>query len=215
MGGPSEQWLFSLNRDHVISAILPSFRGLPSRPKGLFFEGGREGVTSRAAIALNPNSEIGMGARPPRAQFSAPSRKTRAHRSHPKVLSQHAPGRRCPASEFGLKTAVGARWEIDAGDRLSSPTPANIAGSPPRICSLEPEKPILFAQKVQPFSSAARCTFQPPFTTKSRFKNDYPKQHDGISLFSIAATTAGCLVWLLPLPCNSSAMRPMIRAVMG
>jgi hypothetical protein len=35
--------------------------------------------------SFNPNSEIETGARPPRAQFSAPSRKTRAHRNVPIV----------------------------------------------------------------------------------------------------------------------------------
>jgi len=69
---------------------------------------------------FSPNSEIERGAHPPRVLFSAPSRKTRAHRNISNVQDriarqllaagrdQRRPGRACsPTSEFGFNPALG------------------------------------------------------------------------------------------------------------
>ena len=78
---------------------------------------GAHGVTRPTFVksVFIPDSEIERGAHPPRVRFSAPSRKTWAHRNYSKrswqptrkVLvarrGQQRPGRACsPSSEFGF-----------------------------------------------------------------------------------------------------------------
>ena len=73
-------------------------------------------ISENSQSELNPNSEVEWGARPPRASFSAPSRKTSAAPKSPNVplpsralgggtrgASRNTRGRVCsPTSKFGL-----------------------------------------------------------------------------------------------------------------
>jgi hypothetical protein len=89
-----------------------------SAPAGLREAGAVWPIFTRPEFAFIPHSEIGRGARPPRAQFCAPSRKTRTSRNVSSVRDRAArvmlaarrgqphPGRACsPTAEYAFMSS--------------------------------------------------------------------------------------------------------------